>query len=331
MPDPLGMRIAGTGSFLPERVLTNEYFEQRLDTTDKWIRERTGIIERRAAGEGESTATLAAAAGKAALADAGISADDLDLIIVGTTTPEALLPSTACYVQQAICTQPVPAFDLNAACTGYVYALINATLMLQTGHYRNILVIGAETMTRIVDPEDRATCILFGDGAGASVLTATPDAQGPAVLHFKMSAEGSGDKLLYVPAGGSRLPPSQMTIDERLHYVKMSGREVYKAAVKRNFQLVDSTLSEAGVSSEDIALVIPHQSNLRIIESVRQRLGLPEDRIFVNIQHYGNTSAATIPIGLDESLKSGRIKSGDLILLIAFGAGFTWGSALIRL
>lgn len=331
MPEPLGMRISGTGSYLPERILTNKYFEERLDTSDKWIRERTGIIERRTAGEGESTATLAAEAGKAAVADAGISADDLDLIIVATTTPEALLPSTACYVQQAICTRPVAAFDLNAACTGYVYALINATFMLQTGHFRNILVIGAETMTRIVDPEDRATCILFGDGAGATVLTATPDAQGSAVLHFKISAEGSGDNLLFVPAGGSRLPPSRMTIEERLHYVKMAGREVYKAAVKRNFQLVDSTLSEAGVSSKDIALVIPHQSNLRIIESVRQRLGLPEERMFVNIQQYGNTSAASIPIGLNQSLRTGRVKPGDLILLIAFGAGFTWGSALIRL
>ena len=331
MPKALGMKIAGTGRFIPERVLTNQYFEQRLDTSDKWIRERTGIVERRAAAENESTATLAAAAAKLAVADAGISADDLDMILLATTTPEALLPSTACCVQRAICNRPVPALDLNAACSGYVYALLTATFMLQTGHYRNILVIGAETMTRIVDPEDRSTCILFGDGAGAAVLSATPNADGPAVLHFQLDAEGSGENALFVPAGGSRLPTSRMTVEERLHYVKMAGREVYKIAVKRNLQLVDSTLAEAGVHPDDIALVIPHQSNLRIIESVRHRLGLPEDRVFVNIQRCGNTSAASIPMGLDECRKSGRIKAGDLVLLIAFGAGFTWGSALLKL
>ncbi|MCG8407166.1 MAG: ketoacyl-ACP synthase III [Phycisphaerales bacterium] len=328
---PLGVKIAGSGRFLPEKVLDNRYFEQHLDTTDTWIRERTGILERRMASEGETTATMATAAARAAIDDAGMTVDDIDMILVATITPEAILPSTACFVQQALGIRPVPAFDLVAACSGFIYSLINAAFMLQTGHYRNILVIGSDTMTRITDFGDRATCILFGDAAGAVVLSATPDTNGSAIAHFKMSAEGSGDSLLFVPAGGSRLPSSHMTIDERLHYVKMNGREVYKRAVKRNLELVDSTLAEAGISPEEIALVIPHQSNLRIIESARQRLGLPKDRMFTNIQKCGNTSAASIPLGLDECLKTGRIKDGDMVLLIAFGAGFTWASALMKL
>ncbi|MFQ5430214.1 MAG: beta-ketoacyl-ACP synthase III [Phycisphaerae bacterium] len=331
MPEPLGVKIAGTGQYLPETVLANDYFAQRLDTSDQWIRERTGIIERRAAGEGESTATMATSAAREALADAGLTVDDIDMIIVSTITPEAVLPSTACFVQQALDMKPVPAFDLAAACSGFIYGFLNAAFMLQTGHFRHILLIGSETMTRITDPEDRATCILFGDGAGAAVLSATPDAKGSAVLHFTMSAEGSGDSLLFVPAGGSRLPASHMTIDERLHYVKMNGREVYKQAVKHNLDLVDTTLAEAGIRPEDIALFIPHQSNLRIIESARQRLGLSEDRMFTNIHKIGNTSSASIPLGLDECMKSGRIRTGDLVLLIAFGAGFTWASALLRI
>lgn len=331
MPRPLRVRIAGTGRSLPDRILTNAYFEECLDTTDQWIRERTGIIERRAASEGETTATLATAAGRVAIADAGMTPDDIDMIIVATITPEAPLPSTACFVQKALCSRPVPAFDLMAACSGFIYSVVNAAFMLQTGHYRRILVIGAEVMTRVYDPADRATCILFGDGAGATVLAATEEREDSAILHFTMDAEGTGDSVLFIPAGGSRLPASQMTIDERLHYVKMSGREVYKRAVKRNLELVDQTLAEAGVDASDIALVIPHQSNLRIIESARERLGLPRDRMYTNIHRYGNTSAASIPLGLDECLRSGRIKRGDLVLLIAFGAGFTWASALLRL
>ena len=331
MPRPLGVKISGTGRYLPARILDNAYFSKRLDTTDEWIRSRTGIIERRMAAEDESTATLAASAGEKAIADAGLTPDEIDMIIVATTTPECILPSTACFVQQALCRKTIPAFDLCAACSGFIYAAINAAFMLQSGYYRHILVIGSETMTRIVDFEDRATCILFGDGAGAAVFSSTPNADGPAILHFKMASEGSGDSLLFIPAGGSRISTSQMTIDERLHYVKMTGREVYKQAVKRNLELVDSTLAEAGVAAEDIALVIPHQSNLRIIDSVRQRLGLPEDRVFTNIRKVGNTSGASIPIGLDECMRTGRLKSGDLVLLIAFGAGFAWASALIRI
>ncbi len=330
MPEPLGIRIAGTGRALPEKVVPNQWFVDRLDTTDDWIRERTGILERRVAADGESTATLATQAARKALADAKLTPADIDLIIVSTITPECQFPSTACFVQQALGGPPVPAFDVAAACSGFIYGFILSSYLLQKSPYRNILLIGAETMSRITDYEDRSTCILFGDGAAATILSAVSDANGPALLHHCMQAEGSGLSMLAVPAGGSRLPASKMTLDERLHFIKMQGREVYKLAVKRNLELIDTTLAEAGVKPDDIALVIPHQSNLRIIESARLRLGLPKGRVFTNIQRYGNTSAASIPIGLDECRESGRIKPGDLVLLVAFGAGLTWGSALIR-
>lgn len=333
MINPLGVRIAGTGHALPRRVVTNQEIAQRVDTSDAWIRERTGIRERRFAARtgDETTAGLACQAARLALADANLSADDMDAIIVATITPEAILPSTACFVQKELCTRPVAAFDLVAACSGFVYSLVTGTFMLQGGSFKNVLVIGAEVMSMISDMDDRSTCILFGDGAGAVVLSATPDATGPALLHYSISAEGSGDSLLHVPAGGSRVGTSNMTVNEKLHFVKMNGREVYKRAVKRNFELVDTTLAESGVKPEDIALVIPHQSNMRIIESARERMGLPEDRVYANIDRIGNTSGASIPICLDECRRSGRLKSGDLVMLIAFGAGFTWGSALIRL
>lgn len=331
MLEPLGVKIIGTGHALPERVLDNQFFIDRLDTTDAWIRERTGILERRIVSEGETTATLATDAAREAITDAGLTPADIDMIIVATITPECFFPSTACFVQQNLGMPPTPAFDCLAACSGFIYALLIGTFTVQASKHRNVLIIGAETMSKITDYDDRATCILFGDGAGAAVITATPDTTGPCILHYQMSAAGSGTSLLSVPAGGSLLPPSQMTLDERLHYIRMQGREVYKLAVKRNIELVDTTLRETGISVEDITLVIPHQSNLRIIESARDRLGLPKDRMFTNIQKYGNTSAASIPLAIDECRKTGRIKSGDLVLLVSFGAGFTWGSALLRL
>jgi len=331
MPKPLGLKILGTGHYVPERVLNNQYFIDRLDTTDEWIRERTGILERRIAAPHESSATMATAAARAALADAGLTPHDIDLIIVATITPECYFPSTACFVQESLGMRPTPSFDLLAACSGFIYALVTAAHMLQSGVYRRILVIGAETMTRITDYEDRATCILFGDGAAAVVLEKCDDPNGPSLLYHQICAEGSGPTVLTVPAGGARLPASLMTVNERLHYIKMAGREVYKVAVKRNIELVDETLRATGIRPEDLAIVIPHQSNLRIIESARERLGLPQERFFTNIQKYGNTSAASIPLGLDECLKTGRVGRGDLVMLIAFGAGYTWASALLRI
>ena len=331
MPNPIGVRILGTGSAVPDRVLTNQYFIERLNTTDEWIRERTGIIERRVVSEKESTATLAAEAGRRAIADAGLTPADIDLIMVTTITPECFFPSTACFVQELLGMPPTPAFDVSAACSGFIYGFVLGASMATSGSYRHVLVIGAETMSRITDYEDRATCILFGDGAGAVVLAATPGTSGPCILHHKLCAENSGLSLLSLPAGGSRFPATHMTVDEKLHYIKMQGREVYKLAVKRNLEMVETTLAEAAVSPEEVTMVIPHQSNMRIIESARERLGIPMERMFTNIQKYGNTSAASIPLGLDECRKTGRLRPGNLVLLVAFGAGFTWASALVRL
>ncbi len=331
MPNPLGVKIIGTGCAVPERILNNQYFCERLDTTDEWIRERTGIRERRVVGEKESTATLATAAAREALAEAHLEPNDLDLIIVATITPEYTFPSTACCVQRDLGARPVAAYDLTAACSGFIYALVTGSFMLQGGQYRHALVIGAETMSRITDYEDRATCVLFGDGAGAVILEATKDASGPAILHHQMFADANGALILCVPASGSRHPPSHMTVDERLHYIKMQGREVYRLAVKRNFEVVDSVFRETGLSCDDLAMVIPHQSNLRIIESAREKIGIPKEKMFINIDRYGNTSAASVPMGLHECRRKGLIKNGDLVLLIAFGAGFTWASALLRL
>lgn len=333
MPKPLGVRILGTGSAIPDQVVTNQYFIDRLETTEEWIYERTGIRERRMVSDKESTATLAATAGRKAIEEAGLKPSDIDMVMVASITPECAFPSTACFVQEALGLPPTPAFDLSAACTGFIYGFMLGSFAVATGAYRNILVIGAETMSRITDYEDRATCILFGDGAAAAVISASPGtpATGPCVLHHKLCAENSGLSMLSLPAGGSHMPASQMTINERLHYIKMQGREVYKLAVKRNLEMVETTLGEAGVKPQDVAMVIPHQSNMRIIESAREKLGLPPGKMFTNIQKYGNTSAASIPLGLDECRKTGRLRSGDLVLMVAFGAGFTWGSILLRL
>ncbi len=331
MPEPLGVKIVGTGRAVPERVLTNQYFVERLDTTEEWIRERTGIQTRHIVSDKESTATLATQAARAALDDAKLTAADLDMIIVATITPERFFPSTACHVQRTLGSRPMPAFDLSAACSGFIYALVMGAFLVQNSAYRHVLVIGAEAMSRITDYEDRATCILFGDGAGAAILTKSSDPNGPCLLHHRLEADGTGADILSIPAGGAQLPASHMTVNERLHYVKMHGREVYKLAVKRNFEAVNNTLKETGIRAADVKLVIPHQSNLRIIESARDRLGLDKEQMLVNIEKYGNTSAASIPMGLDEARKSGRIRTGDLVMLASFGAGFTWASALLRL
>ncbi len=330
MPEALGVRIAGTGSAIPSRVLDNAHFVRYLDTSDEWIRERTGIRERRVVGESESTVTLAVEASRRALEDAGLSAADLDLIVVATITPECPFPATACYVQHALGAREIATYDLHAACTGFIYALVTTIQMLQSGSYRHVLVIGAETLSRITDYEDRTSCILFGDGAGAMVLSPGPRERGPRLLNWHLHSDGSGANMLWVPAGGSRLPTSHMTVNERLHYMKMQGREVYKFAVKKMLEMVEQTLDEVGIRPEQLAMVIPHQSNRRIIESARERLGLTEEKMFINIDRLGNTSAASIPIAFDEVRRSGGIRPGDYVLLVAFGAGLTWASALLE-
>jgi len=312
--------------------MTNDDFAKYLDTSDEWIVSRTGIRERRIVADGESTAMLGTAASKAALEEAGLSPNDVDLLICATITAEVPFPATACFIQRDLNMLDVAAFDMSAACSGFVYALVIAAKFLQAGPYETALIVGAECMSRFSDFQDRSTCVLFGDGAGAAVLRRSGQGRnGPGLLHWRLHADGTGAELLYVPAGGARLPASEETVAERLHYLRMRGREIYKFAVTRMQEIIAQTLEEACVRPEEVDLVIPHQSNLRIIDSARRKMGWPEDKVLINIDRYGNTSAASIGIALDEARKQGRIGSGSLVLLVAFGAGLTWASALWRL
>ncbi|HUW83717.1 MAG TPA: beta-ketoacyl-ACP synthase III [Phycisphaerae bacterium] len=329
MSKPISLKIAGTGSALPRRVMTNKEFEQFLDTSDEWIRARTGIRERRVCGEGETTAQLGVEAGRAAIADAGCRPDDIDLIICATISPEVPFPATACFIQDGLGVRNIPAFDLSAACSGFIYGLVVAGGLIESGVYRRVLLIGSENMTRVCDFEDRGSCILFGDGAGAAVITPA-NGSGSQLLHSLLHCDGSEVEMLWIPAGGARQPTSIDTVQGKLHYVQMKGREVFKFAVKKMEEVVEQTLCESGVRPEQIKLLIPHQSNLRIIEFMRERMGLPKDRVYVNIDRLGNTSAASIPIALDEARRNGQVAPGDLILFLAVGAGMTWASALVR-
>ena len=327
----LPVRLLGTGSAVPSRVMTNQDFAEYLDTSDEWIVERTGIRERRIATDGETTAPLAAAAGRAALDEAGVDPADVDLIICATITPEVPFPATSCFVQRDLGLVNAAAFDISAACSGFIYALVVASKFLQGGVWKTALIIGADCMSRVSDYQDRTTCILFGDGAGAAVLRRAASGDGKGLLHSRLHADGGGADMLYVPAGGTRRPASEQTVAAREHYMRMRGREIYKFAVSRMQEIIEQTLREAGVRPQDVDMVIPHQSNLRIIESARERIGWPPEKMLINIDRYGNTSAASIGIGLDEVRKAGRIGEGDLILLVAFGAGLTWASALWQL
>ena len=324
------MAIRGTGSALPARIMTNADFEKFLDTSDEWIRTRSGIRERRICEKGEDTLTLARTAAERALEDAKLTPADLDMIVVATCTPAMPLPSTGCFLQHELGCRQIPAFDVSAACSGFMYGLVTAVSFLASGQYRHILVIGAETMSAITDFEDRTTCILLGDGAGAAVI-GPPDNEISGVYDTCLGADGSGAQLIWVPGGGSREPASQKPLDARLHFLKMKGREVYKFAVTKFQEVILEALARVNLPPSDLAMVIPHQSNLRIIESAREKLGLPPEKMAVNIDRYGNTSAASIPIALDEARRSGRIKTGDWIILAGFGAGLTWGSVVIRL
>ena len=328
----LPVTLLGTGHAVPSRVMTNHDFARYLDTSDEWIVERTGIRERRFATDGQTTAVLAASAGRAALAQAGVRPDEVDLVLVATITPEVPFPATACFVQRDLGLGYAAAFDISAACSGFIYGLVTAAKFVQGGNWNTALVIGADCMSRVSDQQDRGTCILFGDGAGAAVLrrnTTPGDNRG--LLHHRMYADGKGVDLLYVPAGGTRRPASEQTVAAREHYLRMNGREIYKFAVSRMQEIVEQTLCEAGVRPEQVDMVIPHQSNLRIIESARQKMGWPKEKMLVNIDRFGNTSAGSIGIGLDEARRDGRVREGSLILLVAFGAGLTWASALWQL
>lgn len=328
--------IAGTGSYLPTRVMTNQELEKMVETSDEWIRTRTGIRERRVAAPEQATSDLAVEAARLAMANAGVEAGQVDAVIVATITPDSGFPATACLVQKALgIPTTAAAFDVNAACTGFLYGLECARGLLSTGSYRNVLLIGAETLSRITDYTDRGTCILFGDGAGAAVLTPPKSGQedargGHEVLSVFLGADGAHGHLLSMPAGGSRKPASHATVDAHEHFLRMEGREVFKLAVYGMIEAAHGALERAGVTAADLALVIPHQANLRIIDAVAERLEVGRDRVFVNVDRYGNCSAATTIVALDEARREGRLKSGDYVLLLAFGAGMTWGGAVIR-
>jgi 3-oxoacyl-[acyl-carrier-protein] synthase-3 len=320
--------IVGWGKAVPDRVLTNNELSTLVDTSDEWIRQRTGIVERRIVREGESTFTLARGAAQAALDVADLDPAHIDLIIVATITPEHFIPATACLVQDALGADKAAAFDLSAGCSGFVYGMSLAADLLISGTYDQALVVGAETLSRIIDWTDRSTCVLFGDGAGAVVLQATETPGG--ILSSVLGSDGSGGDLLIQPAGGSAHPPSAETLANRLHYVQMEGREVFRFASRIMPEASREVLEKAHLSIEDVALFVPHQANNRILQASARGLGVPEDRMFTNLSRYGNTSAASVPIALCEAIDEGRIKRDDLIVAVGFGAGLTWAAAAIR-
>ncbi len=317
-------RIVGTGSFLPDNIVTNADLEKKVDTTDEWIRERTGIHQRHIALPGQTTSDLAFEAATRALAAAGVGAAELDLIVLGTTTPDIIFPSTACLLQHRLGANGCAAFDVNAACSGFIYALGVANNFIRAGAARTALVVGAETLSRMIDWTDRGTCVLFGDGAGAVVLKADAEA---GVLSTHLHADGGYEHLLYNPVGVSRGFADAPDHGVKVH---MTGNEVFKVAVKTLDATVDETLDANGLKRSDLDWLIPHQANLRIISATAKRLQMPMDRVIVTIDRHGNTSAASVPLALDEAIRSGRVRRGELLLLEAFGGGFTWGSALIR-
>lgn len=323
-----GTTILGTGSALPEHVLTNEDLTRIVDTSDEWILTRTGIRERRIAGEEQATSDLAIEAARKALHNAGISAEQLDMIIVATITPDYVFPATACLVQRALKATKAAAFDMEAACTGFIYAMAVGSQFIATGIYKHVLVIGAETLSRIVDYTDRGTCVLFGDGAGAVVLG--PCDAGEGIISFSLGADGEGQDLLIAPAGGSRFPATAETVEGRQHFIKMKGNEVFKFAVRILGQVADDALEKAGIRQEDVDLLIPHQANRRILEAAIKRLNITKDKVEANLDKYGNMSTASIPVALDEAWRGGRIKPGGHVLLVGFGAGLTYGAAVVR-
>lgn len=319
--------ISGTGSYAPAKVLTNTDLERMVATSDEWIRERTGIRERRLAATGEACSDLAVQAGKRALLSAGLAATDLDMILVATCTGDYPLPATACLVQHQLGATKAAACDLSAACCGFVYALSVADAYVKCG-MRHVLVIGAEVMSAITDWTDRNTCVLFGDGAGAVVVSGSDGEHG--ILSTHLRSDGTLCELIMVPGGGSRTPLSEKVVEERLQYIKMKGNETFKVAVRTLEEIARTTLSANNLRVEDLDLYVPHQANIRILKAVIERLGLPIEKVLLNVERYGNTSAASIPIALDEAVREGRVKAGSLVMLGAFGAGLTWASAVIR-
>lgn len=322
------VRILGTGSSAPDRILTNADLEKMVDTSDEWITERSGIKERRIAPPDKASSDYALEASLRAMETAGVTAAELDMIILGTVTPDTPLPSTACIIQDKLGAKNAAAMDIVAACSGFIYGLSLARSLILTGQAGTILVIGVEMLSRITDWSDRNTCVLFGDGAGAAVVRGSDKSGG--IIDTYIKSDGSLAHLLHIPLGGSRTPLNAQNVCNGLRYVQMEGQDVFKSAVKAMGEAAVKILERSKISSEDIDLMIPHQANIRIIEATAKRIKLPMEKVYVNIHRYGNTSAASIPIALDEAVRDGRIKHGDKIVLVAFGAGFTWGSALIE-
>lgn len=320
-------KIIGTGSSVPETVLSNSDLEKMVDTSDEWITSRTGIKERRISDKNTAASDVAYGAAEKALSAAGVSAQQLDAIIVGTITPDFIFPSTGCILQNRLGAKKAYAFDLMAGCSGFLYALHVAQGIIKSGGAEKILAIGVDVLSKVTDFEDRSTCILFGDGAGAAVLTASDE---PGILSSILNSDGNHWDLLYVPAGGSRTPIDEEVLKSREQYIKMEGNDVFKVAVKSMESATVDAIAKANLSPEDIDLFIPHQANYRILEAVRKRLDFPEKKVFSNLDKYGNTSGASIPLALDEAVRLGNVEEGSLVLFAAFGAGFTWGASVVR-
>jgi 3-oxoacyl-[acyl-carrier-protein] synthase-3 len=324
----LRSRIVSTGRYLPEKILTNSDLEKMVDTSDDWITERTGIKERRVAGESQAASDLALEASKIALAEARVDPEEIDVIIVATITGDMIFPSTACILQDKLGAKRAVGFDINAACSGFLYGLYIADNFIRAGIHKRILLVGTEVLSKFIDWSDRNTCVLFGDGAGATIVEPTDEDRG--ILSMHINSDGSMWDFIHIPAGGSRQPASDETIKGKSHYIRMKGNETFKVAVRTLEELVIKTLEENNITPSQLALLVPHQANRRIIQATADRLGLSMEKVILNVDKYGNTSAASIPIALDEAVRAGRVKDGDYIILEAFGAGLTWGSALVK-
>ena len=325
-----GAAIAGTGSYIPEKVLTNADLTKMVDTSDEWITVRTGIKERHIAGEEETTASMAVRASERALADAGVGVEQIDAIICATITPEMPLPATACFIQDQLGAEGALAFDISAACSGFVYGLEIGKMFIESGRHKHVLLVGSETLSRITDYEDRSTCILFGDGAGAAVLKVTEDRQ-RRIMYTSLKSDGHKWNMLQLPGCGSRYPASQEVLDKRMQYIKIQGQAIYKFAVTSMQKLILEAMENCGLSVDEVKMVVPHQMNQRIIDSAMGKLGFPAEKVYINIDRCGNTSSASVPIALDEARRTGKLVAGDTIIMVAFGGGLTWGSAVVKL
>ncbi len=328
MNDKESISIIGTGSYLPEKVLSNADLEKIVETTNEWILTRTGIRERRIAPDDMATSQMGSIAAQRALESAGLQAEDLDMIITATITPDMQFPSTACLIQKQIGAVKAICFDIGAACSGFIYGIEVARRFLMSGPCKNVLVVGAEKISSIVDWQDRTTCVLFGDGAGAVVLSLREN--GPKILNTFLASDGTESELLYLPGGGSKIPSSAESVANRLHFLKMQGKEVFRSAVTTMEMAAEEVLKQAGIRKEEVSWLIPHQANRRIINAIAKRLGLADEKVYINVDRCGNMSAASTAVGLDEMARSGRLHKGDIVLIVVFGSGLTWGSCVIR-